>query len=50
MESKSEIEPGAQLTDCILWEGARVLAGSKVNRCMVTSGRTAGGEHTGVDF
>jgi NDP-sugar pyrophosphorylase family protein len=46
----AEIEPGAELTDCILWEGARALAGSKLNRCIVTSGRTAAGEHTAVDF
>jgi len=46
----SVIEAGAQVTDCILWEGARVLAGSELNRCIVTSGRTAGGKHSGVDF
>ena len=44
------IEQGAQVTDCILWEGARVLAGSVLNRCIVTSGRTAAGQHAGVDF
>jgi NDP-sugar pyrophosphorylase family protein len=44
------IEPGAEVTDCILWEGARILAGSALNRCIVTSGRTAAGQHTGVDF
>ncbi|HEX4085683.1 MAG TPA: nucleotidyltransferase family protein [Chthoniobacteraceae bacterium] len=44
------VESGAQVTDCILWEGARVLAGSHLNRCIVTSGRTAAGEHTGADF
>jgi NDP-sugar pyrophosphorylase family protein len=46
----SEIEPGAQVTDCILWEGARVLAGSALHRCIVTAGRTATGRHTGFDF
>ncbi|MGA3169635.1 MAG: sugar phosphate nucleotidyltransferase [Chthoniobacteraceae bacterium] len=44
------VESGAQLTDCILWDGARVLAGSKLDRCIVTSGQTASGTHTGVDF
>jgi mannose-1-phosphate guanylyltransferase len=44
------IEAGAQVTDCILWEGARVLAGSVLDRCIVTSGRTASGRQTGVDF
>jgi NDP-sugar pyrophosphorylase family protein len=44
------IEGDAQVTDCILWEGARVLAGSRLTRCIVTCGRTAGGEHTAVDF
>jgi NDP-sugar pyrophosphorylase family protein len=46
----AEIGEGAQLTDCILWEGARILAASRLNRCIVTSGRTAAGQHTGVDF
>ena len=46
----AEIEGGAQVTDCILWEGARVLRGSVLNRCVVTSGRTAAGRHTAVDF
>ena len=46
----AEIEGGAEVTDCILWEGARVLAGSSLNRCIVTSGRTAAGQHSGVDF
>jgi len=46
----SEIEPGAQVTDCILWEGARVLPGSVLNRCIVTAGRNATGRHTGFDF
>jgi len=44
------IEGGAQVTDCILWDGARVLADSVLNRCIVTSGRTAAGQHAGVDF
>jgi len=44
------IEEGAQVTDCILWEGARVLAGSELNRCIVTCGRTAAGRQTGSDF
>jgi NDP-sugar pyrophosphorylase family protein len=46
----AEIGAGAQVTDCILWEGARVLPGSVLNRCIVTSGRTAAGRHAGVDF
>ena len=31
------IEAGAQVTDCILWEGARVSAGSVLDRCIITS-------------
>jgi NDP-sugar pyrophosphorylase family protein len=46
----AEIEAGAQVTDCILWDGARVLAGSALTRCIVTAGRTATGRHTGFDF
>lgn len=48
--SKAVIEGGSQVTDCILWDGARVLAGSVLNRCIVTSGRTAAGRQTGIDF
>jgi NDP-sugar pyrophosphorylase family protein len=48
--AEAVIEGGAQVTDCILWEGARVLAGSVLNRCIVTSGRTAAWQHTGADF
>ncbi len=44
------IESGAHLTDCVLWEGARVSAGSRLNRCVVTAGRTAAGSHTDIDF
>jgi NDP-sugar pyrophosphorylase family protein len=50
VETGAVIESGAEVTDCILWEGARVSAGSILNRCIVTSGRTAAGQHTGVDF
>jgi NDP-sugar pyrophosphorylase family protein len=50
MGPNAEVERGSELTDCILWEGARVLAGSKLTRCVVTAARTAAGEHTGVDF
>jgi mannose-1-phosphate guanylyltransferase len=46
----AEIEAGAQVTDCILWEGARVLPGSALTRCIVTAGRTATGRHAGFDF
>jgi NDP-sugar pyrophosphorylase family protein len=46
----AEIEAGAQVTDCILWDGARVLSGSVLERCIVTAGRTATGRHTGFDF
>jgi mannose-1-phosphate guanylyltransferase len=44
------IEPGAQVTDCILWEGARISPGSALERCVVTAGRTATGTHSGADF
>jgi mannose-1-phosphate guanylyltransferase len=44
------IEPGAQVTDCILWEGARVLAESRLDRCILTRGHTAAGSHSGADY
>jgi len=44
------IEAGAQVTDCILWEGARISSGSALDRCILTAGRTAAGAHCGADF
>ena len=46
----AEIGAGAQVTDCILWEGARVLPGSVLDQCIVTAGRSASGRQTGLDF
>ena len=39
-----------QLTDCILWPGARVAAGSRLTRCIVRSGIIAKGIAVGMDF
>jgi NDP-sugar pyrophosphorylase family protein len=41
---------GAVLHDCLLWENATVLPGSRLTRCIVADGATASGEHTDVDF
>ena len=46
----ASIGSGAQVTDCILWEGAQVLPGSVLERCIVTGGRTASGTHADTDF
>ncbi len=44
------ISPGVQLHDCIIWEHARVAPGAVLNNCIVTSGQTASGSHTDLDF
>lgn len=46
----SVIEPGAELSDCILWPGAHVSAGAHLSRCIVRAGVTAGGSYTDHDF
>ncbi len=38
------------LEDCVVWEKATVAAGSRLARCVVRDGKTAGGTAEGVDF
>lgn len=45
-----EVGPQADLTDCILWPGAKVAAGATLQRCIVRSGVTASGAHSECDF
>lgn len=44
------IEAGAELSDCILWPGSHVAAGSQLNRCIVRAGMNAAGSYTDRDF
>ena len=46
----AKIGPGAQLHDCILWEGTAIAEQSILTRCIVTENQTAYGCHTDVDF
>ena len=46
----AEVGAGAVLHDCIIWQNATVIAGSRLTRCIVADGATASGEHTDVDF
>lgn len=40
----------AQLTDCVVWEKARVEPGAVLQNCVVTSGQMASGTHAHFDF
>lgn len=40
----------AQLTDCVVWENARVEPGSVLKNCIVTAGQIASGTHENLDF
>ncbi len=41
---------GAELEDCVLWENATVLPGSRLTRCVVRDGMTAAGTACSADF
>ncbi|MBV9492353.1 MAG: NTP transferase domain-containing protein [Verrucomicrobia bacterium] len=48
--AEAKIEPGAALHDTIVWARSRVLAGARLDACVV-AGKTAGpGVFSGVDF
>lgn len=40
----------ARLTDCVLWENARVEPGSILQNCIITAGQTASGTRENLDF
>ena len=46
----SKIGANVELHDSILWEGTRIAKDSRLNRCIVTDGKSVGGVHTDVDF
>ncbi len=48
--ANAEIGDGAALRDCILWRGAKIASGSLLERCIVTTGKEARGEHADADF
>jgi NDP-sugar pyrophosphorylase family protein len=44
------VGPGALLEDTLVWEGARILPGSELRRCIVTRGAVVSGTHTDADL
>jgi len=46
----AHIGAGAELRDCIVWEGAGVAPGARLTRCIVADGMSAEGMHADVDF
>jgi mannose-1-phosphate guanylyltransferase len=44
------IGAGAQLEDCIIWEGAEIAKGTVLRECIVTAGQQVSGTHSQVDF
>jgi mannose-1-phosphate guanylyltransferase len=46
----SKIGAGAQLHDCVLWEGTHIAPQTCLTRCIVTDNQTACGTHTDTDF
>ncbi len=45
----AEVGEGASLHDCVLWNGAKVAAGSRLERCIITDHQHLDGIHTDVD-
>ena len=41
---------GAVLEDTVVWAGARILPGSELRRCIVTSEAVVSGVHTNADL
>jgi len=46
----ARIGAGAILRDCLIWDDAEVAAGARLERCIVTTGATARGAGTDLDF
>jgi NDP-sugar pyrophosphorylase family protein len=46
----ASVGAGAVLEDTIVWEGARILAGCELRRCIVTAGAVVSGNHTDADL
>jgi NDP-sugar pyrophosphorylase family protein len=47
---RASVGAGAVLEDTIVWEGARILAGCELRRCIVTAGAVVSGNHTDADL
>ncbi len=45
---EAQVEPGAQLRNCILWRGARVDAGARLENAVVAEGVRVQGDVTGL--
>jgi mannose-1-phosphate guanylyltransferase len=48
--ARSQIGSGASLTECVVWEDARIAPGSQLHRCIVTSGAVVCGRHADADL
>jgi mannose-1-phosphate guanylyltransferase len=46
----ARVGAAAVLRDCLVWDGAEVAPGARLDRCIVTTGGRAEGAHTDVDF
>lgn len=50
LDDYTTVGAGATLENCILWPHAIVSPNAKLKDCIIRSGMTAGGHHTGKDF
>jgi NDP-sugar pyrophosphorylase family protein len=48
--ANARIGEGATLHDCLIWDGAEVAPGARLDRCIVTTGACAAGTHLDLDF
>lgn len=46
----AEIGEGAHLTNCVIWENARIASRARLEGCIVRDGRLAEGEHRNADL
>lgn len=50
ISERAVVEAEAELEDCVIWPGARVVAGASLKRCIVRRGITASGAHADADL
>lgn len=46
----ARVDAGASLDNCLIWPNAHILGTARLQDCIVRSGITAAGEHSGVDL
>lgn len=44
------VESGAEVSDCVLWEGAKIASRARLDRCIVCGDVSVSGTHQSVDF